>query len=77
MAQCSANYQVGLVPLAFDIVSTGGRLVNKSVANLDEHINKALQSPKFKDALKKAVREHNDRMFFDSLKGQSKTKEQG
>jgi hypothetical protein len=76
MTQCTENYRVGVVPLAFDIVSTGTRLVGNTIVDIDQHINKTLESKEFQDALKKAVREHQNRMFFDDLKGKHRSPEE-
>jgi len=76
MGECSGNYHVGVVPVAFDIVSTGSRLAVNTAADIDQQINKVLESQQFQDALKKAVRDYNDKNFFDTLKGSTKTPEQ-
>ena len=76
MSKCSANYEVKVLPLAFDIVKTGGQLAVESVANFDQHIDKLLMSEKFKEAIRKSMRDAQRKIFFDSLNGVKLTEKQ-
>lgn len=69
MKQCSKNYQVQLVPLAFDIVSDGVGLVGDTIVNIDDHIVRALKNKDFQKTVAKAVREYSEKGVKDIKNG--------
>ncbi|MDH5328115.1 MAG: hypothetical protein OEZ68_18640 [Gammaproteobacteria bacterium] len=71
MKQCGENFQVDLVPLAFDLTSQAGSTALNNLKNIDFHINSVLESNTFQESLKKAVRDYQSKAFFGSLKGKS------
>ncbi len=65
MSQCSTNYQVGMVPLAFDLVGNGLELAGDTLKNIDTHLKVALNSPEFRQKLDKAIREYTASVIKD------------
>lgn len=69
MEKRTPNYRAELVPLAFDIVTTGTQLVGSAIIDYEKHIAATVESKKFQDALKTAIHNHRKKMFLNALKG--------
>lgn len=75
--QCSTNYQVKLIPLAFDLIGSGVDYAGDTIENLDAHILAALRSKQFRKAVDKAVREYNEKTLSAIKAGKEFSLEDG
>jgi len=60
MNQCSTNYNVELVPLAFDLVKDGLVFSGDTVVNIDATLKQALNSNDFQKKLNKAIQDYTN-----------------